>query len=689
MPITVFYNNDDTIPCTLRPTPLISINTSINKTGGGETLGVTYTITLTGTILADRGSPLGAYSVTKQPFQTEAPDGTIGTPVIDAVGTGVFGPYNLFWTGSNYDVLGPYPQIVPNDHALDSVFSKQKAIRALFARDGQLMEITPVHGDAALIYCNPRVLSIEFEDGIYVDKCNYTIQLEADTLRDKDGYVNREGLSLYIKDGALTLSSALDGSTVYADTTEAEYLAAGKHFITDFSEEWSLDTDDANAETIGASGTYAGYLKPRSYSITHNMSAVGKTHYLPDGTKLRGWREAKGFVQKQLFVLNSGSPIYNYPNSNNYSLTPDGVATPDINSQPSVIAGLIGEGTLDLIASYGGYNRIVNESIDEAGGSYSLTETWVLATGTAFETYNINVSKGIDDSFTSVSIDGNIKGLTSANQASFGGLNSSSVKINRPANAGADRMAFMGADAATGLAVSGAYMNAVKKYHDVTGNGSFDYSSPVYKRANFAVTYDDTTYRRLNPIPKSQSAALNEAAGTIDYNATYDNRPINILSGVLYENISINDTYPGDSFATIPVIGRSTGPILQYIGGRSEYTRDVTIECLVDRNRDAPDSRSVDFLWGNPMYETVSLSSSASNFLAAGFTTAVGGQALLPQKPSIVEPTRTQLQQLLMQLSPVNEPGIRKYFLSPPQESWSPKEGRYNLSISWTYELDR
>jgi hypothetical protein len=63
--------------------------------------------------------------------------------------------------------------------------------------------------------------------------------------------------------------------------------------------------------------------------------------------------------------------------------------------------------------------------------------------------------------------------------------------------------------------------------------------------------------------------------------------------------------------------------------------------------------------------------------------------SLLPQKPSIVEPTRTQLQQLLMELSPINEPGIRKYFLSAPSESWNPKEGRYNLTVSWTYELDR
>jgi hypothetical protein len=39
--------------------------------------------------------------------------------------------------------------------------------------------------------------------------------------------------------------------------------------------------------------------------------------------------------------------------------------------------------------------------------------------------------------------------------------------------------------------------------------------------------------------------------------------------------------------------------------------------------------------------------------------------------------------------SPGREPGIRKYFVSPPQETWDPKSGRYTLNINWTYELDR
>ena len=62
---------------------------------------------------------------------------------------------------------------------------------------------------------------------------------------------------------------------------------------------------------------------------------------------------------------------------------------------------------------------------------------------------------------------------------------------------------------------------------------------------------------------------------------------------------------------------------------------------------------------------------------------------LLLKKPSIVEPTATQIADLLKELSPANEPGIRKYFINAPTESWNPKDGNYSFNISWTYELDK
>ena len=66
-----------------------------------------------------------------------------------------------------------------------------------------------------------------------------------------------------------------------------------------------------------------------------------------------------------------------------------------------------------------------------------------------------------------------------------------------------------------------------------------------------------------------------------------------------------------------------------------------------------------------------------------------GRSPLLLAKPSVNEPTATEIANLLDSLSPANEPGIRKYFISAPTESWEPKTGNYNFNISFTYELDK
>ena len=57
MPIRVRYKNDTSQECSLRPTPFISVATNILKSGGGEAFGVTYDITLNGTLLDDEGTP--------------------------------------------------------------------------------------------------------------------------------------------------------------------------------------------------------------------------------------------------------------------------------------------------------------------------------------------------------------------------------------------------------------------------------------------------------------------------------------------------------------------------------------------------------------------------------------------------------------------------------------------------------
>ena len=325
------------------------------------------------------------------------------------------------------------------------------------------------------------------------------------------------------------------------------------------------------------------------------------------------WESARNFVTNR---LNRGATD-NYPNK----FTQVGGVE------------IIGSGTLDLINKYGGYNLVRTENVDEAAGSYAVTETWFLSSGNAYEQYNMNISSSNSSPFVQVSIEGSIKGLSTFSPSGtiYGGSDHKS--INDASQSGLP-----------------AYENALLKYNQISNSGFFGVGSDVYKRANNMVAVG------LNSQPASVTIGANKFTGNLTYNLSFDNRPTNIISGAISEDIQVNDTYPGDVFAVIPVLGRQTGPVLQYIGGRTEYKRDVSVSLVMD-------------------YTKIPYTS--------------GRDPMILKKPSVVEPTATQLANLLKSLSPQQEPGVRKCFISPPSESWSPKAGTYNFNVSFTYELDK
>jgi hypothetical protein len=574
MPIRVRYNNDADQDCIIRPTPFIQITENVLKNKEGN-FGITYNITLTGTLISDHGIPYALDPATNQPVEFFEPSHV--PPLF-------IGPYGLFDKVPVSSRAKPFRQKVTKPAS--AMLSKQRALRALFARDGQRIELTDIFDDSgATIICYPRVVSIDFTEGSYVTTCQYTIQLEADfLLRDNAG---DDSSSLVDLEGTF----ANTGELRKIDTTLSELLnSSGTFFIEDYNEDWSLEADDTQGESVD---------NPRSYRISHSLSATGKTAYDFDGEIHKpAWQQARDFVLTRL----SSNPNANYPN----------------------VAGQLGSGTLDLVASYGGFNHIRTEQINVSAGSYSVTENWVLSSGLSLENYSMSTSTSNSAPFISVSIDGTIKGLSSI----------------RPEQYGDPQI----------TAVSGAYANALSKYNQVSNSGQFGITSDIYKRANNLVAV------QLNSQPISVSLATNQFTGDITYNAAFDNRPTNIISGAISETIQINDTYPGDIFAVIPVLGRKTGPILQYVGGRTEYRRDVSINLIMD-------------------YTKIPYGSNR--------------QSLLLKKPSLVEPTASQIAQLLSELSPKNEPGVRKYFVSAPTENWNPKEGSYSFNITFTYELDK
>jgi hypothetical protein len=619
--LTVYYKN--VTGCVIRPTPLISISYTPlrNKVG---VFGGSYEITLNGTIINNEGSPFSS--------------GILPTGNATDFAAPFFGSLSK----------RPDGQLVGIGQAMQSIIHKQNSLRELFALDGQLIELSPISNDDSvpappnqsqaaagqnrveqddrpILKFYPQVQSVNFEEGIYVNTCKYTVTLRADVLLDKDDKVFTDG-SLNSTYSSTSGYFGTEQSGIYgfgnSRLTENELKAQFGGFVEDFSESWSLEAEDGNGNTTSRGNV------TKAWRLTRNTSATGKTHYSVGGARVDAWVEARNYLHKNVLY----GTIYQGYASGNWQ------KYPNYQGNTHVFAS----GLLNLSNKYKGYNHSITENIDRIAGSYSISETWLLSQEDAYENYKMSISSSLGGPFVNVSIDGTIKGLSL--------LVPSGTVYGGESNLTADPFPLTlndGRQPAT--PPNTAYQNALNKYHLVSNSGRFGLISDIYKRANASVGAN------LNSQPKSVSLGLNEFTGEITYNVEFDNRPLNLISGVLTENISVNDTYPGDVFAMIPVIGRATGPVLQYIGGRTEYKRDVGIELVVD-------------------YTDIPYGLDRTRYLLS--------------KPSLNEPIRSQINNVIASLSPANEPGIRKYFLNPPSESWNPKEGRYSLNLSWVYELD-
>lgn len=576
----------------IRPCPFINIvwNGNFNEDGA---IGGSYDITLTGSILDNHGSPIVASA----------------------------GPNSDATWAARYDEA--VQQHVAISGELESILKKQVALRELFDNKCLKVEVCSIKGDEPIITFFPQITSINFSEDVWVNKCDYTVTMKAPFLLDKsdkiigsDSYQNPA-----FRPGAPNWSDGIPNKRFTVD----EMIDNAGGLIQDFQESWSIEPEEGNGNTFDP---YSTENITRVYRLTRSISAKGTDLSQYDcfaggggssgggsfdeaggggggggnqtsKAKYKAYNQARNFVVK--YIQSSGSAL-------NHS-----------DDYPSII---FASGAMNLIG-VSGFNHSRTENIDVAQGTYSIQDTWILSSGNAYENYTLSLSNSITDSRNTVSIEGTIKGLTSipASGSIFAGnLNTG---LNTP------------------------YENAINKYRQITNDGAFGLSAWVYKRAQNAAGGF-----KLNHVPLSVTVGTNEFTGEISYNIEYDDRPLNLVSGAISENISVTDTYPGDVFSIIPVIGRPTGPVLQYIGGRTEYQRSLSIELIVP--------------------------------LPSGTT----HRDLYLRKPSLREPTRTSIIDILRAYHPGKEPGVRKYFCSPPQEVWEPKEGRYSFNVTWTYELN-
>lgn len=297
-----------------------------------------------------------------------------------------------------------------------------------------------------------------------------------------------------------------------------------------------------------------------------------------------------------------------------------GVVGVGFNNVPTGI--LVGLGS-----NYAAVERKIVEKVNRTAGSYEISEVFTFVnTGItpvapyAIEDFNISIDQ-TEGALTNVSIQGSIKGLNT----------------NNP----------------TSSTTSNKYQNALNYYNAV--------ESSLYSKAKNNCGLD-----WLHPMPKTKTVGRLPFAGEVSYSYSYDNRPPNIIPGSISEEIIVNDTYPGQIFAVIPVIGRDQ-PVLQYLNSRTEYKRNLQINVNM---------RNISNNWG-------SNTNSSGVWTNATYTGVYNW--LFTQKPSVTNQAAFEV--IYDACNPANEVGVisSKVFYTAPQETWNPKTGQYSYVIEWTY----
>ena len=273
---------------------------------------------------------------------------------------------------------------------------------------------------------------------------------------------------------------------------------------------------------------------PSVFSVQRTLSAQGDT-LGTGGTPVDAWQRAKNWVTSQLTDdLDQGFP-----------------------PEATGISGLMCFGTGMTFL-----NQFRNVSVNKTEGTCNATCSFIAASGTSYEDLDVSIDRSVDNPYTTININGTINGMANLS----GMYDQCGDEVDAPeAQTIKFNNALSGWNIASGLVYSRA--------------------QAVYNSLDWGTKMGD--YLRRNPKGALNSGAMTESlgynilGGTITYNYTYDDRPYNCYTGALTETINITENNPNDIFASLTVIGRRTGPLLQAISTSGATTRDLSIDALL------------------------------------------------------------------------------------------------------------
>ena len=486
---------------------------------------------------------------------------------------------------------------------LDEVFSGVDEIHRAFDSDFKCLALYCDDGSTPIISGYPRITSFDVDHASdnYVVRADYTITLDLPSLTGT-GFDPVGPVSDAYSCGVSDLDLSRSGLISYSDEFTVEFLdeRIGNHRL-------GLATDDDH----GKLDVNVGEL-PSVYSIQRSISAQGDSQASADlggicADYIHPWQRAKAFVENRMGI-------------------------------PEEATGL--SGLLCIGADYGDgvVNNFRTVTVNKTDGIVSANQTFIAITGggiAAYEDFQVNTQQSLEDPFVTITIDGTINGLTRLDYS--GPSVTGEPKFN-------NAMAFWAQN------VSGALYTRADKFYNLTTlqSGHIGWSNGLNEKARGG-SYPVPLTQRLNYLELSRTIGYNPVAGTITYSYTYDNRPVHCYPDAITEDITFSESEPNDVFASLTVLGRANGPLLQTIGTVGPRTREISINAIL------------------PMQTKCKINPAP----------AVGTHEYdFFNAPDAYD-------QLVLDYAAVLATNYTQVFVTASTKTWEPKTGRFSLNQSW------
>ena len=219
--------------------------------------------------------------------------------------------------------------------------------------------------------------------------------------------------------------------------------------------------------------------------------------------------------------------------------------TPRLGIQPEFtgLSGLLCPAT-QIANNY----RTIN--INKTEGTVNVTENYVALTASqsGYEDFEISTEQSNDSPLTRVTVNGTVNGIANVDYSCTSG-------------------------------------SEVPKFNNAQSFWSSSVSGAIYSRANtvFSVTpkMQANLTGGLNPDVLNRTIGYNPIAGTVTYSYVFDNRPVMCYTGAITEIIRYTEGEPNDIFASLTVLGKTSGPVLQAINTIGPRTREISIQAFL------------------------------------------------------------------------------------------------------------